>query len=305
MTILKKMPLQDINLLMDYAKTDSSIWNKLIGCGIAHYKLGNGTINKIKSEKHGTYIFVDFSSRKDVQFNINAIDKGILKDLRISNKLYLGMLQHHRKRTDKKDRDLKAKLKEYKIESLWYITHIDSLLSIIENGILCRNYIKEKQIECKDISNENVQTRRTSIHNQVNLYFANNTSMLYVVIQKFGESIILLEIDALPIMKNQPQFADGNAASNNTAIYDDLKDLDRLNWEIIYNREPEYYGDNKRIRAAEVLVEKQVPPSCIKTIHVQCTKSKQLTQNIQKMSGRSDIPIKIDLTARGVFSHQR
>lgn len=46
-------------------------------------------------------------------------------------------------------------------KELHYITHIDNLLSILENGILC--YEKSKKLHYKSIANQKVQKRRAKM----------------------------------------------------------------------------------------------------------------------------------------------
>lgn len=166
-----------------------------------------------------------------------------------------------------------AILNRYGINSLWYISSIENLKSILFHGILCRNVCQERKLGFADISDLSIQKRRTEFHSYVPLFFAHNTPMLYRVVEEKGEEIVLLEISPGIMLNDGVKFSDGNIASGETRIFDNLNNLEQFNWEVIFRPSGPLYGDWKRIRSAEVLVPNKVDSNEIVFIHVQTDES--------------------------------
>lgn len=163
---------------------------------------------------------------------------------------------------------------------LFHMTHIDNLQSIFEKGLLSHN--AARNITKQDISLATVQGRRDwlepiyhrPIHDYVPLYFNASNPMLFCR-KDIQESICILKISKDVMTKEGVLFTDGNAAVHTTSTYEhattfysDLKDLDKLNWECIYDLYWNDYDDGKRIRCAEVLVPDQIETMYIKSIYV-------------------------------------
>ncbi len=196
--------------------------------------------------------------------------------------------------------DIKKAFDMYQIRSLWYICHIQSLYSIVSRGIYCRNRAIVENIDSVDISDMQVQSRRRQFHQYVNLYFADNTPMLYKVCEKYSDKVILLELDPVKVIKGKLRFTDGNAASSDTLIYEDIGEFNKLNWAIIKGRGGAFSRDNKRIRSAEVLIVNHVEADSIKCIHVQSSEYKLQSQGILEDLSRDNINVKIDLNKYGI-----
>ncbi len=152
--------------------------------------------------------------------------------------------------------------------SFCYLTHLDNLESILENGILSRDMCHALRISPSDISDGRVQSRRHEFHGCVPLFFADNTPMLWVVMKKLGDKIALLEVDKAVLRTPGAMFSDGNLASCVTNLYENEAALANLDWHIIYNRRGAYSPEWKRVRSAEVLVPDEVGPEHILAIHV-------------------------------------
>jgi len=188
------------------------------------------------------------------------------------------------------------------LTSLWYITHIDNLESILRNGIFSHKECQKMGIKHIDVSDHGVQKRRKEFHNYVPLFFATNTPMLYVVLKKFKE-IVLLEINILILSHYKIKFSDGNIASSDTTIFTDLQDLEKLDWGIILSPYPAYWGEWKRKRSAEVLVPKRIDPKYITGIH--CPEDEPETYSkVLNIVNKMDIEptIKQDLSINGIAS---
>jgi len=185
------------------------------------------------------------------------------------------------------------------INALWYITHINNLDSILRNGILSRDNIRKNAVEIEDISDISIQRRRWEYHKYVPLFFADNTPMLYRVIEEYGVDIILLEVNEEIILKRGVMFSDGNIAATGTNIFSSIGDLKCLDKEILFSRYGAYSPEWKRKRSAEVLIPNKIGKEYIRVIHVQNRSIQGKVRRIIKKHGLS-IEVKVDLSREGV-----
>lgn len=175
------------------------------------------------------------------------------------------------------------KIQKYNINYLYHITHIDNLKSIIDNGLLAHNnkYVKRK------IDNEDVNEHRSrkeplygkSIHNYVPLYFNPKNPMLYVN-KELQKNIVILEFTNTLMLNNMITenisiFTDGNASVKSTNFYNNLNDLEKLDWDCIYSKKWTNYNDGKRKVMAEVLVENYISSDYIENIYCYDKESKE------------------------------
>lgn len=114
-----------------------------------------------------------------------------------------------------------------KLRGLYYITHIDNLTSIIENGILCHTLIDKNKIRHTAIYDEEIIAKRRdrttpdgrSLWDFVNLYFQPRNAMLYRVTSgKEKEKIIIIGLKPSILRRKNIFITTGNAASNETVI---------------------------------------------------------------------------------------
>lgn len=89
--------------------------------------------------------------------------------------------------------------------------------------------------------------------------------MLYV--QQDRRGIAHLEVDSAVLQLDGCVFTDGNAASNETRVYDRLEELAQLDWRVIRTTKC-YSKEYKRKKAAEVLAISPVPPRYLRRVHV-------------------------------------
>lgn len=314
------MRLNNAITFAKFADSDLSIWEKLIDSEVKHIKFGVGLIDEIESVKNDIYITVTFINifigDKQKIFHESSFLNGEFEEIEFDHSLIPGYKEYYNKLLAQKNKEtlffekqqentreynkLKNYLEKFDIKSLWYITHINNVSSIIKKGIFCRDILQSKGIKVIDVSNEQVQFRRRQYHEYVNFYIADNTPMLYVVIRDYGDRIVMLEIDSLKVMQKDIIFTDGNAASNNTRFFSTFDCLSKLDWNIIKARRGAYSFDDKRIRAAEFLIKNNVEPGCIKGIHVQSSKSMDKVKGILNALGKNKIFIRKDLTMYGV-----
>lgn len=210
---------------------------------------------------------------------------------------------------------LSEHITDHGITSLWNITHLDNLESVLKHGILSRNAAL-KLPHFKDISDANAQSRRTPIHNPVTgidldpheyvpLFFADNTPMLYVV--SHDRKVLLLEISPEVADSEGVHFSNENVASQCVQVFKEPTDLDKLDWAVIKSLKPAFSRAWKLARSAEVLIPKQCPPSFIKAIHVQRSNDTGIKtvdavgSILAKSLINSGIVVNEDLTSEGVM----
>lgn len=212
---------------------------------------------------------------------------------------------------------LSVHLRNYGVTSLWNVTHLRNLASLLERGILCWNDTNQVP-DRVDIAERQVQQRRgpryyatlritVNPHAHVPLFFADNTPMLYVT--SSDNAVILLELRAEVADAPNVFFSDANVASEFHQLYSDPADLANLDWDVIKDRRGARYPDWKRKRSAEVLIPTCCPASMISKVHVQFgavldeVPVAQIARTIIAASSHPRIPVREDLSPHGVRMH--
>lgn len=187
--------------------------------------------------------------------------------------------------TELEEHVIKEKLEHYGIDHLHYIAPMENAPWILVLGIF--PYNEAVNLRHKDVSLWDVQVRRGSlipgtgktIHDYVPLYFATHTPMQYVITQGTKsqspimeqEKLVFFEVDALKIFQKPGViFTDGNAASEETCFYNNIVDLNKLDWYIIHHIQNCYSREYRRKKAAEILVPYRVPSGLFTRIVLNC-----------------------------------
>lgn len=180
----------------------------------------------------------------------------------------------------------------FRYRHLYYITHIDNISSILENGVLSHQQILDKGIKYAEIYKREVvnlrKNKRTpdgkSLWQYANFYMQPRNPMLYLVKINFGSAnLAVLSCYVLPAVETPRAWVtDGNAANGPTKFFpaseffhvlDSLKDVDGLE----YWKEED--GSKRRIMA-ETLVPDRYPQEHIHTILVSNQKTKEKVERI-------------------------
>ena len=165
-------------------------------------------------------------------------------------------------------------LRRYEIPCLYSLQHVDNLPSIQRRGILSHADIG--RIKHVDLSDEKVQRARSclsigglDLHFYVPLFFRPLTPMEYVICvhENKRDEVAMLEIDTSVFALPGVWFTDGNARANATNFFDDLDDLDQLEWDIL-NTPNAFSRRYRRIKSAEVLVPHKVRWNFVKRVCV-------------------------------------
>ncbi len=156
---------------------------------------------------------------------------------------------------------------------IYHITHYKNLTSILKEGsILCKSLIREKSIVYKDVAYKEIQARRSvtnvplepygTLHDYVPFSFAPRSPMLGAIYKNHQEGQRPM-VHIVSSVQNVVQsgtpfvFTDGHATMALSNFYNHVRDLDKVDWEIMKSRfwadTPED-PDRKRRRQAEFLV---------------------------------------------------
>ncbi|MBN1782743.1 DUF4433 domain-containing protein [bacterium] len=161
-----------------------------------------------------------------------------------------------------------------RIKELYYIVHIDTVQSIMKNGILCHASAESRSHD--DLSDHEVQLRRAQViipnagllHQYVNLYFDAHNPMLSKI-RNQNENICVLCINREILFEPNVVITDKNAACDFVRFYKSPDGLENLDLDKIFARfwlnrdNPFEEDDHKRIKCAEVLVPDRIPPGFI------------------------------------------
>lgn len=171
------------------------------------------------------------------------------------------------------------------VKELHYITHIDNLKSILQNGILCYN--KAKKIQCKSIADPEIQKRRNKVipganrklHDYVNLYFNARNPMMFKR-KDIHKELAVLWVDSTILDETGVVISDRNASSDYARFYPSPGGLESLDGTLVYaddwrHEDTFQYWKRKSAVCAEVLVPNFVPPKFITGIYVSCAESNQ------------------------------
>lgn len=156
--------------------------------------------------------------------------------------------------------------------SLYHMTHINNLASILQRGcLLSHNQVKHYT----DISNNSVNNRRTraephfnrSIHEYVPLYINPRNAMLYNVQKAYPDEIVLFKIHNSVCLNPYTLFTYKNAAADDAIFFNDIKEfLDEADWNGINCNT---WFDNpiaKKTMMSECLIYNSIPVSYIEAI---------------------------------------
>ncbi len=202
---------------------------------------------------------------------------------------------------------------------LYRITHRENLPHILQYGICNKNH-PDANPGFVPIGKHDIITRRNdhlvkiagygNIGDYVPFYFSPKSIMLYNILTGYGvtkvkpEEIIFLVTDVPGIEKCKRLyfFSDGQANTRISKHYNDLKDLDKIDWEIVKSGDfTKSIDDNDRTRRyqAEFLVHEKVPVNCIKAIVVY---NETCATFVKKVLAKTSLLIPVSITQSFYFN---
>ncbi len=174
---------------------------------------------------------------------------------------------------------------------IYHITHLRNLPLILKHDGLFANSLRvERSIEHVNIAHASIQERRATtkvprppggvLYDYVPFYFAPRSPMLYAIhrgnVEGYNEGEppilhLVANVEAVAASSQPFVFTDGHAIMAFTNFYADLRELDKVDWEIMrarYWRDTLEDNDRVRRRNAEFLVHQFVPWQLIQEIGV-------------------------------------
>lgn len=166
------------------------------------------------------------------------------------------------------------------VKSLYYITHINNLPSILQYGILSHRQVESRKIpftpvyDPKIVANreQRLTPDRKSLWDYANVYFQPRNPMLYKVISETDKKdVVIVGVKPQVVDAKGAFIALGNAASSLSPLLDVKAGLQSINgeyWQIIDSDWWKTEDGTKRKIMAECLVPNGIPPTEIHTVYV-------------------------------------
>jgi hypothetical protein len=202
------------------------------------------------------------------------------------------------------------KSEKFGISTLYHITPIENIPSIFQYGLLSFNQVKKRKLESITCSNLEIQGVRASIpvgdgfaNDYVPLFFSEKNATLAKMEyneKNLGKVIVYICIKREIIGNEGVWFSDGNVASGQkTRHYNNLEDLEKLDWITI--RAPYNSNDSeaKRIKAAEVLVPSPIDPSWFQKLIVPDQEAKSSLEKLLPYPITVEVKSEFYFTLRG------
>ncbi len=195
---------------------------------------------------------------------------------------------------------------------LLYLSRKESFESIVKNGILPQNETKKKNLLSSSFADLDVQEKREgksyylsdtkshNLHDVVPLYFKARTPTLSVIREQ-QENLFFCKVSLQKLILDPKiafAFTDGNAASDYTSSYYDLKKLDKLNWVVINSEFWTDKKDGKRIRNAEFLI---YPKIKIEYVFEFSANNQKLKEKFEDILLKNSIKIPVTIDKRCFF----
>lgn len=184
---------------------------------------------------------------------------------------------------------------------IYHFTDKANFPGILEvGGVHCKSWLPTR-LQAKDISHYDIQQRRQTkrvgcgpggfLHDYVPFYFAPSSPMMYAISKGNVEGcssdtkrLVYLVSSVQSIQKAGMEFvfSDGHATKAFTKFYDDVADLDKVDWGIM---EQSYWGDTrddgdrKRRRQAEFLIHETFSWQAVEFLVV---KDRDMKQRLEK-----------------------
>lgn len=199
-------------------------------------------------------------------------------------------------------------------ERLFRMTHIENLRFILRDGLYAPN--AKRYAEYLNIGDEVLIAQRKEfvvpvapggvLSDYVPFYFGGRSPMLLNiktgyrgVRQREQSEIVFLCAHIDVIVNSCPDFCftDGHAKDSLTAYYNNLENLDKVDWSVVslsYWSNTEDDPDRMRRKQAEFLVKNYVPLSCVSGIIVFDNKASVKVKDIMKEVGII-LPVYIDV----------
>jgi hypothetical protein len=197
---------------------------------------------------------------------------------------------------------------------VYHITDIANLPGIVRDGLCCNRVLRLGATGYTNIAHGNIQDRRArtnvpccvggTLHDYAPFFFAPRPPMLYAIYRGAvagyagGQaSVVHLVTTAQAIEAAGLRFAftDGHGTMALTDFFDDLEDLDRVDWAVMRSRywnDTATDGDRCRRRQAEFLVHEGCPWELVQEIGVLNTTAQHSVEEMVEASAHQP-PVRV------------
>jgi len=188
-------------------------------------------------------------------------------------------------------------MKKTDIKSLYYITHINNIPSILKKGILSHSLIENLKLDFTPIYDSQIVSNRSkrntpdgkNLWNFANLYFQPRNPMLYrVIYEKNKNEIAVIALYSKILDDSRTFVSKGNAASNLSEIFPADIGYKKLSKEVINSEWWREEDGSKREIMAELLVPDMVAPEYIHTIY---TANHKTAERVKILTGSAKISV--------------
>lgn len=189
------------------------------------------------------------------------------------------------------------------IDSLYYITHINNIPSILKRGVLSHTIVDRENIQRTLVYDKQIVVNRSSkstpdgksLWEYANFYFQPRNPMLYRVINENKDNgIVVLSIQPSILTRKGAFITTGNAASGMSEILPATRFTEReVIAEIIKGIDIEWWKEEdgtKRKIMAECLVPNTVTPDLIQAIYVPTENCAKKLEEIIQNSEYKNLP---------------
>ncbi|MDM7924921.1 MAG: DarT ssDNA thymidine ADP-ribosyltransferase family protein, partial [bacterium] len=165
------------------------------------------------------------------------------------------------------------------IKSLFYITHIDNVKSILDNGVFSHQLMEERGLPFTPIYDMDIVSNRKHKHtpsgkslwNYANVYFQARNPMLYrVVLEKDYKNLAVVALKPSILQIPGAFITNGNAANEITAFYDYKSGMKVISdiWSTIMGEWWNSLDGSKRRIMSECLIPERIPADYIHSVYV-------------------------------------
>src|ERR1700720_2603737 len=136
---------------------------------------------------------------------------------------------------------LSVRLRNHRIEHLFYLVDPSNVRSIVENGILSYNFVHDNRIPHESLAAPGVQIRRDRyvpvsdrpLHSYVPLYLVRRTPMLWDIRDR---PHVFILVDLRVADKAGTLYTDGNGASDATRFFSESNSVGEVPWDVLHRR---------------------------------------------------------------------
>ena len=196
--------------------------------------------------------------------------------------LYFRFIQHsncERDDINRKDTLKKNKIQNLPYEGFYHFTHISNIPNILKKGLQSHEKLRSSGVQNSDFSNKEIKLKRERIekfyNRKINEYvplYINPKNPFMVskaIVPVFGEMVLIEVLPHVLVQIPNTLFSDGNAAMEETKLFNNIEKFDTLNWEQLNEGVWNVKTDSHRIMCSEVLVPDEISPFYMQKFIVQ------------------------------------